>query len=174
MTNRNINDLIYASENELWSVLNAATDQLDRRAAPHAWIAEAHAVGAKIITDRRTRLALSCEALQVSTEQTMQVSTAWLAQLRTEFLAVHAQRESLLQQVPQWQPMNTAPIDRRIMLKRPRYMGGMAMTMCVGIGRWEPQAHHKNPRPYWNDDRSFLSVAENRKSTPVGWMLIPV
>lgn len=169
---RDINELIYASEEELWAVLNAATDQLERRAAPHAWIAEAHMVGSKLIIDRRKRLALSCEALQVATDVTMQVSCAWLAQLRTEFLAVHAQRNALYE-ATQWRPMDTAPVDRRIMLKRPRWHGGPTATMAVGIGRYDQQQFHKTPKPYWTDDQAFYSVVENRKSTPVGWREIP-
>lgn len=165
--NRNINELIYASESELWQVLESATNVLTRRAAPHAWEAEAHGAGLSIILDRRKRLALSCEALQVSLEETMQVSTAWLAQLRTEFLEVNRQRDALFA-ATQWQPMTTAPVDRRIMLKRPRPWG-----MDVGMGRWEMQPHHKAPRPYWNDDRRYFSVAQNRESIPVGWREIP-
>lgn len=165
--NRDINELIYASEAELWQVLEATTNVLTRRAAPHAWESEAHNAGLSIILDRRKRLALSCEELQVSRETTMQVSCAWLAQLRTEFLGVHRNRDDLFA-AQQWQPMNTAPVDRRIMLKRPRPWG-----MDVGIGRYEAQPHHKTPRPYWGDDRRHISVVNNRESEPVGWREIP-
>lgn len=170
--NRNIQELIYASEAEMWAVLDAAVQVLFRRAAPHAWESEAYSEGAKLIIDRRNRLALSCEALQPSTEATMQVSCAWLAQLRTEFLAVHKQREELFA-ATQWLPMATAPVDHRIMLKRPRWHGGDRATQVVGIGRWETQQYNKTPRPYWNDDMSIYSVAQNRESVPVGWREIP-
>lgn len=170
---RDINELIYASEADLWSVLTAATNAMGPHTASE-FGTRVHAAGASIITERRKRLALSCEALQVSTEPTMQVSCAWLAQLRTEFLEVHKQREALQAQVPTWQPMSTAPVDRRIMLKRPRWFGGtIGAVMDIGVGRYETQQHHRTPRPYWNDDRKYISVAENRKSEPVGWMEIP-
>lgn len=169
---RNINELIYGSEAELWAVLDAATGILDRRAAPHAWVSEAHNAGAKVIIDRRARLAVSCEALQVSTEPTQQVSCAWLAQLRAEFLEVHRQRETLYA-ATQWNPMDTAPVDRRIMLKRPRWHGGDRATMTTSFGRWEAQPYHKTPRPYWVDEQSIYSVAQNRESVPVGWREIP-
>lgn len=169
---RDINELIYASEAELWQVLEVTTNVLTRRAAPHALESEAWSAGLAVIMARRKRLALSCEALQVSTDQTMQVSCVWLAQLRTEYLAVHAQRDALYA-AAQWQPMDTAPVDRRIMLKRPRWHGGPNATLVVGIGRYETQQYHKTPRPYWNDDQTCYSVADNRKSAPIGWKEIP-
>lgn len=169
---RDINELIYASEAELWQVLESTTNVLTRRAAPHALESEAWSAGLAVIMARRNRLALSCEALQVATDVTMQISCAWLAQLRTEFLAVHAQRNALYE-ATQWRPMDTAPVDRRIMLKRPRWHGGPTATMAVGIGRYEAQPHHKTPRPYWRDDQAFYAVADNRKSEPVGWREIP-
>ncbi len=64
-----------------------------------------------------------------------------------------------------WLPMVTAPKDRDILLKRP--------GRGVGIGRWEPQLHHKIPRPYWADDRAYFSVTDNRNTEPTGWMEIP-
>lgn len=169
---RNINELIYASEAELWQVLEATTNVLTRRAAPHALESETWSAGLAVIMARRNRLALSCEALQVSTEDTQQVSAVWLSQLRTEFLAVHAQRDALYE-AAQWRPMDTAPVDRRIMLKRPRWHGGPTATMAVCIGRYDRQQFHKSPKPYWTDDQAFYSVVENRKSTPVGWREIP-
>lgn len=44
------------SEELAWKVLQAATDALDRRAAPHAWISQAWNAGAEVITSRRTLL----------------------------------------------------------------------------------------------------------------------
>lgn len=42
------------AEELAWKALFAATDLLDRRAAPHAWISEAYAAGSKVITDARS------------------------------------------------------------------------------------------------------------------------
>lgn len=44
------------SEELAWEVLKAATDILDRRAAPHAWVSQAWAAGSKVITSRRAAL----------------------------------------------------------------------------------------------------------------------
>jgi hypothetical protein len=41
------------SEELAWKVLQAATDALDRRAAPHAWISQAWNAGSEVITSRR-------------------------------------------------------------------------------------------------------------------------
>jgi len=43
------------SEELAWKVLEAATDALDRRAAPHAWIFQAWGAGSEVITSRRGR-----------------------------------------------------------------------------------------------------------------------
>lgn len=170
--NRNINELIYGSEAELWKVLDAATGILDRRAAPYAWVSEAYNAGAEVIIHRRDELTKACEELQVSTDVIQQVSCAWLAQLRAEFLEAHRQRNALFA-ATQWQPMDTAPVDRRIMLRRPRWHGGDRATLTTSFGRWEAQPYHKTPRPYWADEQSIYSVAQNRESVPVGWREIP-
>lgn len=44
------------TEEELWKVLEAATDVLSRRAAPHAWESEAWNAGAAVILKRRAAL----------------------------------------------------------------------------------------------------------------------
>lgn len=111
-----------------------------------------------------------------ATEATETVSSAWLTQLRNAYVDQGDQLDVLQRQLnaaTQWQPMSTAPVDRRILLKRPRWHGGPAATNHVGIGRYELQQFHKTPRPYWTDDQAFYSVAENRKSTPIGWREIP-
>lgn len=41
------------SEELAWKVLQATTDALDRRAAPHAWISQAWNAGSEVITSRR-------------------------------------------------------------------------------------------------------------------------
>jgi len=43
------------SEELAWKVLEAATDALDRRAAPHVWISQAWDAGSEVITSRRGR-----------------------------------------------------------------------------------------------------------------------
>ncbi|CAN7773883.1 hypothetical protein LJR290_007679 [Variovorax sp. LjRoot290] len=42
------------SENPLWDLLNAVTDEMNRRAIPGPWLSIAYATGSKFITDRRT------------------------------------------------------------------------------------------------------------------------
>ena len=65
----------------------------------------------------------------------------------------------------EWQPMETAPQDRRILLKRPRN--------GVGFGRYDAQPYNKNPKPYWADERRHLGVRDCQEDSPTGWMLPP-
>ena len=50
-------DVAARTEALAWQALTAATDVLDRRAAPHAWVSEAWSKGSKVITDARAALA---------------------------------------------------------------------------------------------------------------------
>ena len=45
------------AERELWELLTAVTDEMNRRAAPGAWLSIAYAAGSKFITTRRAALA---------------------------------------------------------------------------------------------------------------------
>lgn len=64
-----------------------------------------------------------------------------------------------------WLRMDIAPKHERILLSRPK--------RGVGIGKWEPQSHHNNPKPYWRDDREFFGVRADREDEPTGWMPLP-
>lgn len=64
-----------------------------------------------------------------------------------------------------WQPMETAPKDRRILTRRP--------GRTVGISKWNTQPHHSNPKPYWEDERMFFGVRSDRGMEPTGWMPLP-
>jgi len=72
--------------------------------------------------------------------------------------------------IPKWQSMDTAPVDRRILLLHPTANGMMA----VDIGRWDDQAYHRAPKPYWRyEGRVTASVHFCRTFPPTGWMALP-
>lgn len=66
---------------------------------------------------------------------------------------------------PTWQPMDTAPLDRFVLLRRPDGNNG--------IGRYDAQPYNQRPRPFWDDHRKFLGAAWMRNNPPTGWMEIP-
>lgn len=58
--------------------------------------------------------------------------------------------------------MEAAPRHRRILALRAD--GG------IGIVQWDAQRHHKNPVPYWSDDRErSLGIVWCRENPPVAW-----
>lgn len=69
-----------------------------------------------------------------------------------------------------WQPIETAPKDRRILLLRKRPYG----VMVVG-GHWQDDRFGKNIRPYWGHDleRAFGTI-DARKNPPIAWMDEPL
>lgn len=71
----------------------------------------------------------------------------------------------------EWQPIETAPKDRRIMLYRPTTHYAWARIV---FGEFNDDRHARKPRPYWNHDRIRLSgVADAREHEPTHWMDAP-
>lgn len=65
-----------------------------------------------------------------------------------------------------WQPIETAPKDLRLLLLTPRYA-----STRVWIGRWNKDQHSKMPRPYW-DIESWKTMT-SRSGQPTHWMPLP-
>jgi len=68
----------------------------------------------------------------------------------------------------EWQPIETAPKDRRILLLCPKR--GMVM------GKWDKDVSHQRRSyvslPYWTNDQSVLfGVLATRADQPTHWML---
>jgi len=66
----------------------------------------------------------------------------------------------------EWQPIETALKDVDILL----------YTKNIGIvrGKWDDQEFHKNPKPYWSNDRCMLlGVGFVRNDQPTHWMPLP-
>jgi len=65
-----------------------------------------------------------------------------------------------------WQPIETAPKDRDVLLYCPK---------CgVVRGRWKAQTYHSKPKPYWTNDRERLyGVIETRNDQPTHWAPLP-
>lgn len=61
-----------------------------------------------------------------------------------------------------WQPIETAPKDKRVMLYFPK-RGPV-------FGRWDSDAYAKTPRPYWSHDNERLfGITDARKNPPTHW-----
>lgn len=64
----------------------------------------------------------------------------------------------------QWQPMETAPKDRKILL--------VDAKATVFIGQYHDDMHAVHPRPYWERD-GHLGVWHSRSFPPIAWMPLP-
>ena len=68
-----------------------------------------------------------------------------------------------------WQPIETAPKDKRILLYRPtasewwRVMGG----------HYDSDEYLKTPKPYWGSDNFGIAKAAQRQNPPTHWMPLP-
>ena len=61
----------------------------------------------------------------------------------------------------EWQPMHTAPKDRRILLS----YGDNAV-----MGQWSDDRYAKKPRPYWtNDLKAYWGMIRLRETQPIAW-----
>lgn len=68
-----------------------------------------------------------------------------------------------------WQPMETAPKDKRILLCR-----RWAYKDIVVGGHWQKDEFAKKPRPYWGHDQErVFGTLDARKNPPIGWMPEP-
>lgn len=66
----------------------------------------------------------------------------------------------------EWQPIETAPKDRDILL----------YTNCRGVvrGRWNDCKYATKPRPYWTHDRERIwGTVACRADQPTHWMPLP-
>lgn len=64
-----------------------------------------------------------------------------------------------------WQPIETAPRDRRILLFHPTLTYRRVM-----IGCWDEDKHSSRPRPYWtNDACAMRGITDTRKHPPTMW-----
>jgi hypothetical protein len=67
-----------------------------------------------------------------------------------------------------WQPIDTAPKDRRVLLYYPQRFPG------VVCGFWEAEEYAKKPRPHWRNDKSHMHVVHAiRDNQPTHWMALP-
>jgi hypothetical protein len=66
-----------------------------------------------------------------------------------------------------WQPIETAPKDRRILLYYPEpIFNGINMV----FGRWDEDEFYKKPQPHWEHDKDRLSgKPAMRNSHPSHW-----
>ncbi len=65
-----------------------------------------------------------------------------------------------------WQPIATAPKDRRVLLLTPRYA-----SQQVWIGRWNEDRYSKKPRPYWDIESWRPTIS--RGGQPTHWQPLP-
>lgn len=66
-----------------------------------------------------------------------------------------------------WQPIETAPKDKKIMAFCPKFG-------VVGPVRWEEQKYHSRPRPYWSHwGEGTLGKTWVRDDQPTHWMPLP-
>ena len=62
-----------------------------------------------------------------------------------------------------WHPIETAPMDRRILL---RWASG-----DVIMGQWDDNRYAKTCRPFWGSDAErWKGLAWHRQNSPVAWM----
>ena len=65
-----------------------------------------------------------------------------------------------------WQPIETAPKDREILLACPK--------RGVVRGKWDDNRYAKHPRPYWSHDRERIwGTLACRRDQPTHWMELP-
>lgn len=68
-----------------------------------------------------------------------------------------------------WQPIDTAPKDRWVLLYRPTAKSWAKVT----IGAYNDQRHHKNPKPFWEIKMNIGGVLDSREWEPTHWMELP-
>ena len=69
----------------------------------------------------------------------------------------------------EWQPIETAPKDRIVLLYRPTAHDWGKVTP----GKWDAQPHHKKPAPYWDMWIKIGGKYESRLWEPTHWMPLP-
>jgi hypothetical protein len=67
-----------------------------------------------------------------------------------------------------WQPIATAPKDRRVLLYYPQRFPG------VVCGVWQEEEFARCPKPHWVNDRSRIpGILDTRAIQPTHWMDLP-
>lgn len=66
----------------------------------------------------------------------------------------------------EWQPIESAPKNMRIMLYRPA-----RRLFEIGFGRWCADEYSKKPRPYWSGEGT--QVMMDRHEPPTHWAPMP-
>ncbi len=96
-----------------------------------------------------------------------------LKDAQKEIVRLREENERLRASPPQslspWQPIATAPKDKRILLYRPTTAG---WWQVMG-GKYDSDEYTKNPKPYWRADNWSLGKMEQRQHTPTHWMPLP-
>ena len=65
-----------------------------------------------------------------------------------------------------WQPIETAPKDKRILLFRP------CSKWAIVTGKFNDDHFAAKPRPYWEHDLQHITgIKESRQFQPTHWML---
>jgi hypothetical protein len=68
-----------------------------------------------------------------------------------------------------WQPIETAPRDRVILLYRPIAIS----CRQVAPGKWDDNEFARHPKGYWQSLVGKFSVREDRDTPPTHWMDLP-
>lgn len=69
----------------------------------------------------------------------------------------------------EWQKIETAPKDRYVILYRPT----APAWLMIAEGKWDDQAYHKKPRPFWYCPWAIAYSHEIREHAPSHWMSLP-
>jgi len=70
-----------------------------------------------------------------------------------------------------WQQIETAPKDRRILLGYKELIFNGMYSVC---GCWDDDRYANKPKPYWTHDMARLKGArETRAQQPIAWMELP-
>lgn len=71
----------------------------------------------------------------------------------------------------EWQPIEIAPKDQRILLYRPTTVSNWAKIV---IGQYEDDEYAVRPKPFWSHDlESLTGKKEARANHPTHWMPLP-
>lgn len=68
-----------------------------------------------------------------------------------------------------WQPIETAPKDKMILLYRPTAFDWGK----VAPGKWDAQKNHAKPKPFWAIWLRIGGTHESRHWEPTHWMPLP-
>jgi hypothetical protein len=90
-------------------------------------------------------------------------------QLGTETAARYAEALRVVRESIEWQPVETAPKDERILLWYPKWDG---LEGVVVVGCWHRDEFGRPPQPHWTNDSS-LDWEYTYHHQPTHWRRIP-